>query len=89
MLDPNNIPADNTKVKLKIVGYFGNLVNVFGIIIGEPFQHGFHSPSGWGLYDISNHGYPCYPAYKVKFKPTRKKHITIIDLEDIKEIQII
>ncbi len=78
------IPPIGSKVKLKLIGYFGNDVSVDGTIESEPYQHGYNCKGGgWGATDISKYGFECTPCFKVKFRKKRHRNINIIDLDDI------
>jgi hypothetical protein len=90
MADRDSIPKIGTKIEMKITGYFGNKVDVVGTISKAPYHHGFNSKGGgWSLYDISDHGFECYPCYKFGFIPKRKRTTHIIDCEDVIEIKVI
>lgn len=81
------IPEPGTKVKLKITGYFGNIVETEGKIVKTPYQHGWLNANGsWALYP--GHGFDI-PCYKVAFLPKRKRKPIIITVRDIQEIEVI
>lgn len=44
---------------------------------------------GWGLYDLSDRGIKCVPAYKFDFRIKRKRKIIVIDCEDVIDIKIL
>lgn len=89
-MDKENIPPIGSKVILTVIGYFGGNVDLEGTIEKEPFQHGYNTKGGgWGLYDISKHGYECTPAYKFGFRGKRKRKIVIINCADVVNVNVV
>lgn len=88
IIDKEKIPSAGTKVIITVMGYFGNHVTMEGTVEKEPYQHGYNTKGGgWGLYDISEHGFECNPAYKFGFKQKRKRRTVIINCRDVVDIK--
>lgn len=82
----DQIPPPGTKVKMVVIGWLGNKVNVVGTIEGEPYQHGYISKSGsWGLYSMDKYG-PWYPCYKFLFRQYKHRRKAVIQVNDVVEI---
>jgi hypothetical protein len=89
-MEKESIPPVGTKVILTVIGYWGNHVTIEGTIEKEPFQHGYNTKGGgWGLYNISDHGYECTPTYKFGFRGKRKRKIGIVNCKDVINIEVL
>ena len=83
----NTIPEPGTKVRIKMIGAFGDIVEIDGKIAGRPFHHGYlcRESGSWALFPGGGFDIPCY---KVPFLKKRKRRPWAIMLEDIKEIEV-
>ena len=68
----NTIPEPGTKVRIKIIGAFGDIVEVEGEIAGRPFHHGYSSREGGGWALLPGYEFDI-PCYKVPFLKKRKR----------------
>ena len=74
------------KLTLKVLNYFGSIIDVKVTYFGDIKQHGYVSPYGsWGLYKINDNEVECYKAlfrqYKKRIKCYIKLGFTIQDFK--------
>jgi hypothetical protein len=88
------IPPVGTTVNLKVVDHFGWLVDIGNCkIASEPYQHGWNVGGGWAP-DYSERfaklwpDNPQIPCYKVLILPYRKRRKIIMEIDDIKSLEV-